>query len=187
MENPGFPGSGCARAGFMGGIQFITGGNVGWIVDAAYAQNPVSHNPPWQNPTLAGTSYTVNVETDHWTSVSVSTGIKFGTANAHGFNFFVAPLIGATDMKSPNIQLDITESGTTETIRLESVSSRAVTYGAEIECTFSGFFVVGGRYIYSTPLYNIPYTITYGGAMQSGTVSHEQSTSIILAYIGFSF
>ena len=187
LQDPGFPASGCARAGFAGGVQFSTGGSVGWIINAAYAQNNVSHNPPWQNPTSTGSTYAVSIDADHWTSVTVSTGIKFGTANAHGFNFFVAPLIGVADMKSPNIRVDITESGTKETIQLESVSSRAITYGGEVEFTIGGIVVVGGRYIYSTPVYNIPYTIAYGTSFQNGTVSHDQSTSIILAYIGFSF
>lgn len=187
MQNPGFPGSGCARAGFTGGIQFSTGGTIGWIINAAYARNNVSHNPPWQYPTSTGTTVAVNIETDSWTSMNVSTGVKFGTANPHGFNFFVAPLIGAVYMKSPNIRVVLTESGTTETIQLESVASKAFTTGAEIECMIEGLVVVGGRYMYSTPLYDVPYAITYGTASQSGTVSHTQSTSIILAYIGFSF
>ena len=187
LQNPGFPGSGCAREGVIVGVQFTTGGTVGWIINAAYAQNNLSHNPAWNDPSPPPLGTAINIETDKWISMVVLTGIKIGTANSSAVNFFIAPLIGAIYSKSPNITATISNSGNIETIRLVSASGSAVAYGVNVEFTFWGHFILGSRYIYSTPHYDIPYTIAYGAASPTGTISHQQSTSLILSYIGFSF
>ncbi len=189
MQNPGFPASGCARASLiMAGVQFTTGGSVGWIINAAYEQNPVSHNPPWRIPSsTTSPGRTVTIETDSWKSASILTGIKIGTAYSQGPNAFIAPLIGAIFIKSPNITATIVEPGTTETVQLKSASRIALAYGAAVQFTLWGHLVFGGRFIYSTPRFDIPYTLTYGTSSQDGTIDHTQSTSIVLTYIGYSF
>jgi hypothetical protein len=183
LQNPGFPGTGCAREGVAAGLQFCTGGAVGWVINAVYARNNLSHNPDWTDPT----SQSVSLETDKWTSLLVLTGITIGTNNSSPVNFFVAPLVGAIYATSPNITATISESGTTNIIKLESAPSTALVYGGELEFTFWRHLVLGVRYIYSEPKYDIPYTTTMGASSQSGRISHTQSTSLVLPYIGFSF
>lgn len=183
LQNPGFPGSGCARAGFMAGMQYTSGGSIGWIINAAYEQNNVSHNPPWRSPSYGS----VTIETDSWKSASILTGIKFGTTYSHGPNAFIAPLIGVMYIKSPNITATIAGSGPTESVQLKSASGIAMTYGAAVEFTIWRHLTWGVRYIYSTPHFDIPYTTTSGTNSQNGSISHQQSTSIVLSYIGYSF
>jgi hypothetical protein len=187
LQNPGFPGTGCAREGVAAGLQFCTGGAVGWVINAVYARNNLSHNPDWRSPTSQSSYTTVSLETDKWTSLLVLTGITIGTNNSSPVNFFVAPLVGAIYATSPNITATISESGTTNIIKLESAPSTALVYGGELEFTFWRHLVLGVRYIYSEPKYDIPYTTSMGTSSQSGRISHTQSTSLILPYIGFSF
>jgi hypothetical protein len=187
-QSPGFPGSGCARTGFTAGVQFTTGGGIGWIINAGYAQNNVSHNPPWRFPSSSSSpGGTVTLETDNWKSASILTGVKIGTAYSQGPNAFIAPLIGVVFVNSPNITATIAEPGTTVTVRLRSASGIALAYGAAAEFTLWKRFVLGSRYIYGTPRFDVPYTFAYGAASQDGTIPHEQSTSIVLFYIGYSF
>ena len=183
---PGFPGSGCARAGFTAGIQIETGGSLGWLVSAAYAKNNVSHNPPWQEPTSGGSTMGVTITSDSWTSLNISTGMKLELMRVPGFRLQVAPLIGAFFAKSPNLQVDISESGTTETVRLSSTSGKALSYGGQVDCTIAGIVLVGARYFYSTPTYDVPYSVVTGLSAVNGTETHKQSTSLILVYLGFS-
>lgn len=187
MQNPGFPRSGCARAGFTAGVQFTTSGTIGWIIDATYAQNNVSHNPSWRNPSPQPSGTTIDIETDKWTSMIVLTGIKIGTTNPSSTNFFFAPLIGVIYSRSPKITATISNVETVETIELESASSSAAAFGANVEFTFWRHATFGIRYVYTEPHYNVLYIVTDGITSQSGTISHKQSTSLILAYIGFSF
>ena len=184
LQNPDFPRSGCARAGFTAGVQFTTGGTIGWIINAAYAQNNVSHNPPWRDPSPQPSGTTIDIETDKWTSMIVLTGIKVGPTNSSSTNFFFAPLIGVIYSRNPKITATISNI---ETIDLESASSAAVAFGANVEFTFWGHTIFGVRYAYTEPHYNVLYIVTDGITSQSGTISHKQSTSLILAYIGFSF
>ncbi len=187
LQSPGFPGSGCARAGFMAGAQFTGGGTVGWIINATYERNNVSHNPPWRVPLSSSNYRTVTLETDSWNSICVLTGIKFGTAYSRGPNIFIAPLVGLMFMESPNIIATIAESGTTRTVQLKSASSAALTYGLGGEFMLWGHLNWGIRYLYSTPHFEIPYETTDGANSQSGKIDHQQSTSLILSYLGFSF
>jgi hypothetical protein len=188
LQSPGFPSSGCARAGFMAGAQFTTGGGIGWIINATYAQNRVSHNPPWRIPIPSSSDYaTISIETGSWNSACILTGLKIGTAYPRGPNAFIAPLIGVMVIESPTITGTIAKTGTTQTEKLESASGTALTYGIAGEFTLWGHLLWGIRYIYSTPHFDIPYTTTYGANSEDGTIAHQQSTSLILSYIGYSF
>jgi hypothetical protein len=195
LQNPGFPGTGCAREGVAAGFQFCTSGTVGWLINASYARNNLSHNPDWTYPTSSRTYTTVSLETDRWTSVLVLTGITIGTNNSSSVNFFVAPLVGVIYTTSPNIAATISQYQATQTIKLESAASKALVYGGQLEFTFWGHLVLGVRYIYSEPKYDISYTTSLATSgtsgtsfsSQTGSISHKQITSLTLPYIGFSF
>jgi hypothetical protein len=184
--------SGGAKVGFTAGAQFVTGGTLGWIIMGSYSQNKCELPSYLSSMGMGG-------ETGKWTSILALTGIKVGTANPTGANFFIAPLIGALFGSSPELDMTISETYTTwtgygystqtVTIRAtqKSASSTALAYGAALEINFSGTISIGARYIASKPKYDI--TATASGGIYSYTSSGklEQETALIQTYIGIIF
>ncbi|MFZ1976508.1 MAG: hypothetical protein WAV76_01015 [Bacteroidota bacterium] len=200
--------SGLAETGYAGGIQFVTGGQVGLLVSALYAANSVDVSD------IQGGNSTAN-----WQNIMALLGLKIGTANASGANFFVAPLIGIDFAKSPTISSPASDNPYISTVydgytfygyipvsgqkTLNSASATALTYGAMMEIEL-GHVTLGARYLICKPHFNVSMTGTLTGSSQlynpsygyatftdtetiNESLTMDQSTSIIIAYLGIAF
>jgi hypothetical protein len=144
LDDPDNTGAfGGAKTGWSAGIQFVTGGSVGFIIDGNYNQNKL--DIPMSMTTAPG-----KYEWVGWSSILALAGIKFGTDNATGGNFFIAPLVGALFGTSP--KLDFTPAGSTTSIpEFSSGTGTAVAYGGALQIIFSGRVTIGAKYIISKP------------------------------------
>jgi hypothetical protein len=209
-----FKDRGGAKTGFLFGAQFVTGGQIGWTINANYIQNNAEAPPPIQILTgITGHHYWLSLNTDKWTTIQILTGIKIGTDNASGANCFVAPLVGISFGKSPGFTLVSTDSQlvysggrpstvsynvTRDNIPISSASGTAFTYGISAEISPLSHVAIGARYISCNQKYDIEmaqtaiyyrdnYTenFTIMGIPEKGTI--EQSNSFWQIYIGFTF
>ncbi len=204
--------SGAAKTGFAGGVQFVTGGQVGLLVSALYASNSIDVS------NMSSTAGANISNSGSWQSMMVLLGLKIGTANASGANFFVAPLIGVNFGKSPEIDISVTEDETSfyyngdyyygnipvsGVITMQSASATTFAYGGMMEIEF-GHVTLGARYIACKPHFDVSISGTLTG---SGTMydyygnginitytapvnissSMDQPISMIIAYLGVSF
>ena len=135
--------AGLAKTGWSAGVQLVTGGPVGLLFDGNYSQNKI--NLPAFTNGLPG-QYSIT----GWTQILALGGIRIGTDNATGDNFFVAPLVGALFGTSP--QLDYTSTGSFITTPLESSGKgTAVAYGGAVQLMFGGHVIIDAKYIMSKP------------------------------------
>ncbi|RPI06906.1 MAG: hypothetical protein EHM64_01270 [Ignavibacteriae bacterium] len=164
-----------AKLGWTAGAQFVTGGTVGWIIEGSYSQNKIQlpANIPYGNYSYTG-----------WTSILALTGIKIGTDNSSGTNFFVAPLVGALFAKSP--QIDFTQAGSTTSMPLlESRSATGFAYGANVEVILGGHVTLGAKYVASKPKFKWSEPLYTGGPSQD--YEFEQNVSLLLISLGVAF
>lgn len=187
------------------GIQCVGSGTISWIVSGSYANNKSGYNGilfPYE---------TTNEKYGSWSSIHLLAGIKMGTANLTGVNFFFAPLIGMLYEMSPEMKADIndiysdyiysypyyyyinvpvTGSGT-----WESVSSTVFAYGAAAEVTIDNRFVLGARYITGKPKFELKGEFSASGSTSSASASidgtitgtHEKNKPLVLLYLGVAF
>jgi hypothetical protein len=197
---------GFAKTGFTAGVQFVTGGQIGFLINASYASNPTDLKDINPFPYDA-----YDIECGSWTSILLLTGLKIGTTNPTGVNFFFAPLIGMNIGMSPKIEAKISDyyyyysgypyyiSGSvpiTGTETYKSATSTAFAYGATAEAIISGRITIGARYIACKPTYDIDGNASYSGYLSNyyanitingtstGKWKREQSTSLFLLYVG---
>ena len=144
LDDPDNTGSfGGAKTGWSAGIQFVTGGSVGLIIDGNYNQNKL--DIPMSMTTAPG-----KYEWVGWSSILALAGIKIGTDNAIGTNFFVAPVVGALFGTSP--KLDFTPAGSSTSMsEFSSGTGTAVAYGGALQIIFGGRVTIGAKYIISKP------------------------------------
>jgi hypothetical protein len=199
--------SGAAKTGFAGGVQFVTGGQVGLLISAFYSSNPLDESA------VSGASSVGN-----WQNIMALLGLKIGTANASGANFFVAPLIGVNFGKSPEISFnestyltDVFYNGydysgympISGTVTAQATSATVFAYGAMMEIEL-GHFIFGARYITCKPhfdvtvsgvlsgsatMYNSYYgyqSFNYSNTINS-SMGMDQTVSVIIAYLGVAF
>jgi hypothetical protein len=165
---------GMAKLGWSVGAQLITGGAVGLLLEGSYSQNKL--NPP--------TSYTQQPGTYEWTpwiSILALAGIKIGTDNASGSNFFIAPLAGALFLKTPEIRFTPTGSKTTQTV--SSHSATGFAYGVNIEFIFGEHVTLSGKYIASKPI--IKWTDSF--LIRNYDFTFEQNVTIVQVCLGVAF
>jgi hypothetical protein len=182
--------NGSAKTGFTFGMQIVGGGQVGFLIHASYASNSTSLGEYMAN------SYGASGSSSSWGSILMLTGIKVGTTNPTGTNFFFAPLLGINIGTSPKVDFAYSETNypyttTTVNVTMTSATSTALAYGAMMEIN-AGRVVFGARYIASKPKYQVSVTVSgyseYGGSGYningSGSLALEQSTSIVQLYLG---
>ena len=105
--------------GYTGGIQFVTGGRIGFLVNASFSSNSIItddiisawenemfYQSPFYSQQYASRNNSINSEsTDNWTHIDILTGLKIGTAKPNGTNYFFAPIIGVDFAKYPAISV----------------------------------------------------------------------------------
>jgi hypothetical protein len=169
--------AGGAKTGWSAGIQFVTGGTIGWIIDGNYSQNK------FDIPTSVTDYYVTYLgygkfEWVGWSSILALTGIKIGTDNSTGTNFFVAPLVGALFGKSPELKFTPTGSSTSQTL-LPSASATAVAYGGAVQVIFGGHVTLGAKYVASKPKFKFS---------EAGIdTEKDQNISLLLVSLGIAF
>ena len=136
-------GAGAAKLGWSAGVQFVTGGSVGLIIDGNYSQNKL--DLPSDYTYMPG-----KYEWVGWSSILALAGIKLGTDNATGSNFFVAPLVGALFGTSPKVDFTLSGSSTSSNL-IPSGSGTAVVYGGALQIIFGRRVTIGAKYIMSKP------------------------------------
>jgi hypothetical protein len=162
--------AGGAKTGWSAGIQFVTGGTIGWIIEGSYAQNKIDF--PTSDLPAGKYNYT------GWTSILALTGIKIGTDNSSGTNFFIAPLVGALFGKSPS--LDFTPPGSSASQNItSSASGTGFAYGANVEAIFIGHITFSAKYIASKPKFKY--------SVDGQDFDNTQSISLLLISVGYAF
>ena len=165
-------GLGAAKTGWSAGIQFVTGGTVGLIIDGNYSQNKL--DLPTSYTTMPG-----KYEWVGWSSILALAGIKIGTDNSSGANFFVAPLVGALFGTSPKV--DFTPAGSsTSTNWQPSGTGTAVAYGGALQLIFGEHITLGAKYIASKP----KFKTTIDGKDYE---SDPMNITFLLVSLGFAF
>jgi hypothetical protein len=167
---------GMAKTGWSVGAQFVTGGTIGWIIEGSYSQNKIQlpSNIPYGKYEYTG-----------WTSILALTGIKIGTDNSSGTNFFIAPLVGALFAKSP--ELSFTPPGSTQSENwLDAHSATGFAYGAAVEAILGGTITVNAKYVASKPKFKYSVPPTFPGG-QSYDYEFDQSVSLLVVSVGIAF
>lgn len=142
-KDAGNDNSGYAKLGWSAGLQFVTGGTIGWIIEGDFAQNKIELPSEVSSYYGAGTyDYT------SWTSILGLTGIKIGTNNSSGTNFFIAPLVGVLFMKTPKLDFTPAGSSTSQPIQ-PSGSGTGFAYGGAVDAIFGGHFTLGAKFVAS--------------------------------------
>ncbi|MGD1046485.1 MAG: hypothetical protein ABR936_14345 [Bacteroidota bacterium] len=170
--------AGGAKLGWSAGMQFVTGGTIGWIIDGNYSQNKLDY--PMSFTTAPG-----KYEWVGWSSILALTGIKIGTDNSSGANFFIAPLVGALFGKSPEIKFTPTGSSTSYTVQ-PSASATAFAYGAAVQVIFGGHVTLGAKYVASKPKFKYSTPALYAGG-PSEDHEFDQNISLLLVSLGVAF
>jgi hypothetical protein len=161
-------GAGLAKTGWSAGAQFVTGGTIGFIIDGSYSQNKIEVSTAGLQPG--------KLEYTSWTSILALVGVKIGTDNSSGTNFFVAPLVGALFGKTPEITFTPT-GGSASTS--PAGTGTAFAYGANVEAIFIGHITLSAKYIASKPKFK--YSV--GGQDSDMT----QNISLLLVSVGVAF
>jgi hypothetical protein len=165
-------GLGAAKTGWSAGIQFVTGGTVGLIIDGNYSQNKL--DLPTSYTTMPG-----KYEWVGWSSILALAGIKIGTDNSSGANFFVAPLVGALFGTSPKI--DFTPAGSSTSTNWQPAGTgTAVAYGGALQLIFGEHVTLGAKYIASKP----KFKTTIDGKDYE---SDPMNITFLLVSLGFAF
>jgi hypothetical protein len=160
--------AGAAKTGWSAGIQFVTGGTIGWIIDGNYSQN--KFDLPMSETYLPG-----NYEWVGWSSILALTGIKIGTDNSTGTNFFVAPLAGALFGKYP----EMTSAPAGYPGTNISSSATAFAYGAAVQVIFGGHVTLGAKYVASKPKFKF--------SQDGDDWEIDQPISLLLVSLGIAF
>lgn len=179
--------NGGAKNGFGFGLQCFGGGKVSFLFDVSYISNPCDLSKAMGDFGGSG-SY------GHWTLIPIMGGVKLGTSNPTGANFFIAPIIGFNIGISPEMEYKMEESGLVGSVKMPSATNTAFSYGILVELT-ANHFLLGAKYIACKPKYTVNATGTFTGSMygysysgsMSMTMTIEQSTSVLLLYAGIVF
>lgn len=80
--------SGCVKTGYCIGMQYVSSGQIGFLINISYISNPAQYD--------AGSAFSYNSEgsIDRWITIPVLCGLKIGASNSEGINLFFAPVIG---------------------------------------------------------------------------------------------
>ena len=135
--------AGLAKTGWAAGAQLVTGGSIGLIIDGSYALNKIDLPSDYISSFGYGKS-----SYSGWSSIIGLIGLKIGSDNATGSNFFIAPLGGVLFMRSPEVTFTPTGS-TTSITKLPSGSGTGFAYGGAVEAIFGGRVTLGAKYIAS--------------------------------------
>ena len=165
---------GGAQTGFSAGIQYVTGGPIGLLLDASVSFNSLRsdtmNNALKNNLHYQYTSANISVDNasaGYWTNFLFLTGLTIGTENPKGTNFFIAPIIGLDISMTPKISGDY--SGTYYSSDAEglvlntfsghltqsSASNIAFIYGAAAEVIILDCLTVNAKYIFGKLNYNL--------------------------------
>jgi hypothetical protein len=161
-------GAGLAKTGWSAGAQFVTGGTIGFIIDGSYSQNKIEVSTA--NVPAGKLEYT------GWTSILALVGVKIGTDNSSGTNFFVAPLVGALFGKTPEITFTPT-GGSASTS--PAGTGTAFAFGANVEAIFAEHVTLGAKFIASKPKFK--------SSVNGQDLEGDQNISLLVVSLGFAF
>jgi hypothetical protein len=199
-------GAGFAKTGYAAGLQFVTGGQVGFVINATFAQNSFAVN---EDMFYFNTS---DMEGGSWTSAMLLAGPKIGTVNPVGANFFFAPLVGMDMIWTPKITGKISDDyyvsyysypyyyygyvPITGDAKINSKSSTSFAYGAMAEVVI-GNITLGARFIASSKVkYEMKEEGTFSGSNSSiritsgsytRTAEVEIGRTVVCIYLGIGF
>jgi hypothetical protein len=162
--------AGMAKLGWTAGAQFVTGGTVGFIIEGSYSQNKIDIGSDLAAGTWSTTSYT---------SILGLAGLKLGTDNSSGTNFFIAPLAGVLSEKTPEVTYKPTPASITTTY-MYSATGTAFAYGGVVEVIMGGHVTLSGKYIASKPKFK--YSVN-GRDFESD----PYNWSLVLVSLGIAF
>jgi hypothetical protein len=163
--------AGRAKTGWSAGLQFVTGGTIGFLIDGSYSQNKI--DVPTASFAAGKLEYT------GWTTILGLAGLKIGTDNSSGTNFFVAPLVGVMFEKSPEVTFTPTGSSTS-TKYMNAASGTGFAYGGAVEAILGGHVTLGAKFVASKLKYK--YSVD-GQDYESDAINR----SLLLVCLGFAF
>jgi hypothetical protein len=173
---------GGAQTGFTTGIQFVTGGRIGLLLDINFSSN--SMNTDAMKNALKNnlqrqygpSNISVNSSsTSNWNNILFLAGLKIGTKNLNSTNYFIAPIIGLDLSISPEISGDysgnyyssnpqgLVNNTFTGHVTQTSASNEALVYGATAEVIISDRYTISAQYISCKLNYDLTYSDNSNG------------------------
>jgi len=185
---------GGAQTGFSAGIQFITCDRIGVLLDACFSSNSMRSDALkdilTHNVQRKDTNVSIgNSSTSNWYNFLFQVGLKIGTKNLSGTNWFISPIVGVDLSISPNITGvvsghyytnnpgGIVDNTYTGSITQNSISSVAFVYGAIAEIVVSDRYTISARYVSGKSHYDLKYS-------DNSTGSFEQTVSLLQLCLG---
>ncbi|MBN1398455.1 MAG: hypothetical protein JXA06_10530 [Bacteroidetes bacterium] len=173
--------NGCANTGFCAGLQYVSGGQIGFLINLSLIANPT-------NMGISSVStYDASGVSDSWITIPLMCGLKIGTTNSNGINLFFAPLIGFCISTSPEIRLEISQAGYNNSYAeaiMEPGVACAVAYGAELEINLD-MVNIGACYIATKPKFESQVSIS--SYSSNYDTEFQQSIWILQLYLGIPF
>jgi hypothetical protein len=163
--------AGYAKTGFSGGLQFVTGGTIGFIVDGSYSHNKI--DVPTAGIPAGKLEYT------GWTSIIGLAGLKIGTDNSSGINFFIAPFAGVMHEITPEVTFTPSGSSTSTTYQPKA-SGTGFAYGGAVEAIFAGHVTLGAKFVAS----KLKFKYSVNG---QDIESDAMNRSLLLVCLGYAF
>jgi|WetSurMetagenome_2_1015567.scaffolds.fasta_scaffold197119_1 hypothetical protein len=176
--------NGGAKRGLTAGLQYVTRGKIGGILNLSYTANPCD---PSESLSLFGGQGTYG----YWHSLGAFLGLKIGIVNSTSVDFYAAPLLGMNISSTPQIKYVVEHPGDEPTtVKMHTTQNSVLTYGLMSEIYY-GHIILGIRYIAYKPKFIVETEIETGSGpnppFYSFMTNIEQSTSVLLLYAGLGF
>ncbi len=147
----------------------------------------------------------ISASVGSYTNILLLVGLKIGTTNTTGVNFFFAPIIGLDLAKYPEITVDgssetyvstsyypyYTYVPVTVNATESSSTAAAFVYGATVEAIISDHLTIAAKYIVGKPKYDITIDASASASGYSASTSSnesvEQSIGVFMFCVGYAF
>jgi hypothetical protein len=188
---------GGAQTGFTAGVQFVTGGRIGLLLDVSYTYNETKTDvikddvlkEYLERQYGRGNVSVGNLSSGNWNNILFLAGLKIGTKNLNGTNYFIAPIVGMDFATTPKLSDDYSGSYFSTSplgsvyntfaghVTQASSSGIAFVYGATAGIIISDRYTINARYIHGELNYDLSNS-------DNSSVSIKQNISIFQIFVG---
>jgi hypothetical protein len=171
--------NGLAKTGFALGLNYASRGDIGGLLNISYAFNGIDV----QNRSVNSSG--------SWSSFWALGGLKIGTRNSSGNNFYCGPLLGFCISSSPSLEATSLVSTGSSYIYAktaqESASAIALAYGGIVSVNIN-HFQLGLMYTYCEPEFEAGITASAAGySSASDKLKFKQKITILQLTVGYHF
>ncbi len=171
--------NGMAKTGFTFGLSYASRGEIGGLINVSYAYNSIDlQDRPVQS-------------TGSWSTFWALGGLKIGTRNPTGNNFYCGPILGFCIASSPSVEgTTLVSTGSSYTyakVTQESASAVAFAYGGICSVNIN-HFQLGLVYMFCEPEFEPGITASasgYGSATDK--FKFKQKITVLQLNLGYHF